>query len=157
MHQFLMDAVGATELRSSLPPLAMGAGNTAMIVDPQQPIRRIVASFYRLAGGAMRVEEALDGASAVMALRVNIEKIGLIIADWDMSPVTGLQLVMLLRRDKDERFRRLPFLMLASGITKADLRRGMEAGVDSFLAKPFSLNTFHKAAHRALVVRQALS
>ncbi|MTJ94215.1 MAG: response regulator [Desulfovibrio sp.] len=116
--------------RPELPP-----GKTVMIVDDQVTIRRIVASYFSHQACSHPVEQAFDGATALMSLRINIERIGLVVSDWEMSPVTGLQFLRLLRADKDERFRNMSFLMLADRLTEPQIRLAMTAGVDALLAK----------------------
>jgi two-component system chemotaxis response regulator CheY len=87
--------------------------------------------------GIINIAEAGDGGTALGKLRG--DGFGLIISDWNMEPMSGLQLLKEVRAD--QRLAKLPFIMM-TGETKADyVVAAKEAGVSSYIVKPFNVAT----------------
>lgn len=106
-----------------------------LIIDDSRHMRMIVKSLL-LQLGCKDVCEAGDGALAFKEMQ-NFP-CDLIIVDWAMEPLDGLDFVRLVRTAKDSRNPYVPIIML-SGFT--EVRRVVEArdaGVNEFLAKPVS-------------------
>jgi len=95
-------------------------------------MRRIIKSLLRQIG-LHQVVEADGGATALEILKN--EPIELIISDWSMPKVSGLELLRAVRAD--DRYRLLPFLMIASEEEKDHRANAMESGANEFLVKPF--------------------
>lgn len=82
----------------------------------------------------LRIHTALDGATALQlaeALRPD-----LILLDVEMPELTGLEVCRRLRADN--RFARTAIVMLTAAAQQDDVARGLEAGADHYLTKPFS-------------------
>ncbi len=80
-----------------------------LIVDDYKTMLRIIRNLLRQIG-FNNVDEASDGATALQKLRR--DNFGLVISDWNMEPMTGLQLLKEVRAD--EKLRTLPFIMVTA-------------------------------------------
>ncbi len=87
-----------------------------------------------LASAHYLLYEALDSQSAWQILQAH--KIHLILLDWMLPDISGLEFLKALRRDKN--FQALPVIMLTARGEEQDRVRGLEAGADDYLVKPFS-------------------
>ena len=84
---------------------------------------------FRLA----QVGRATDGGSALEKLRQR--SYGLVISDWNMVPMSGIELLNRVR--SESALRALRFLMLTANARSASRIEARNAGVDGFLVKPF--------------------
>ena len=89
---------------------------------------------YNLARAGFAVDAAADGAEAL--LKVRERPPALIVLDWMLPEVSGIEVCRHLRRDAPTRA--IPILMLTAKGEVVDRVRGLEAGADDYLAKPFS-------------------
>lgn len=80
------------------------------------------------------VTEAASGEEAVMACQTR--HFDIILSDWMMEGMSGLDLCRLLRALASERYSY--FILLTSKSEKAEVAKGLEAGADDFLTKPVS-------------------
>jgi two-component system chemotaxis response regulator CheY len=99
-------------------------------------VRRVLFNF-----GFRRVDVVDSGELALDALDNNSYE--LLITEWSMSPVDGIELVRAIRRAKKaKRLRRdLPIIMLTGKAEKPDVEFARDAGITEFLVKPFSAKT----------------
>ena len=89
---------------------------------------------YNLEKEGYRVEEACDGQEAL--LKVAEERPDLILLDWMLPRLSGLEVCRQLRRSSDTRS--IPIIMLTARGVEGDRVRGLDAGADDYIAKPFS-------------------
>lgn len=75
-------------------------------------------------------------------------EVGLVLSDFNLSPVDGLEFLKSLRADA--RFVDLPFIMLAAKATYHRFSQALEAGVDAYLVTPFAYATLEAQIARAL-------
>ena len=105
---------------------------TILVVDDEPSIVELVR--FTLEDADVRVVEASDGAEAlILARRI---KPDLVLLDVQMPRLDGLEVCRQLRRDSD--FTRTPIIMLTAAGQQADRTRGIAAGADEYLTKPFS-------------------
>jgi DNA-binding response OmpR family regulator len=102
---------------------------TILIVDDEPQIAEIAADYLRRGGFA--VISAGDGARALEAVRAH--RPDLIVLDLGLPRLDGLDVARLLRRDSD-----VPIIMLTARVEEEDRLRGLEAGADDYVTKPFS-------------------
>ncbi len=102
-----------------------------LIVDSETAIAEFLA--HSLAGVGYQVVSVAEGGEALS--RLAAEQFDLLLVDAQLPDVSGYALVTKLRQRKGE----LPIVMLGSGALVDDRVRGLEAGADDFLAKPFAL------------------
>ena len=103
---------------------------------------------YNLVKEGFRVERAADGEEAL--LRVTEEPPDLIILDWMLPKVSGVEVCRQLRAGVETR--RTPVLMLTARGEEADKVRGLETGADDYVVKPFAMSEL-VARIRALLRR----
>ncbi len=92
--------------------------------------------------GHSNVLTAADGAEALRLLRERPD-IDLVISDWNMPELTGMELLERIR--SDERYAGLPFLMATAQAGRADRDRAMAAGATGVIPKPFDAEELREA------------
>ncbi len=107
-----------------------------LIVDDYKTMLRIIRNLLKQLG-FNTVEEATDGSSALQKLRDR--DFGLIISDWNMEPMSGLQLLKEVR--KDLKLKELPFIMITAESKSENVIAAKEAGVSNYIVKPFNAAT----------------
>jgi len=107
-----------------------------LIVDDYKTMLRIIRNLLKQIGFE-NVEEATDGSSALEILKK--EKIDLIISDWNMEPMTGLQLLKEVRGD--EKLCKIPFIMVTAESKTENVIAAKEQGVNNYIVKPFNAET----------------
>ena len=84
-----------------------------------------------------------------MALReLKKEDVGLIISDWKMPKMTGLDLLKAVRGDK--KLKDIPFIMVSAEGHKENVMEAVESGVSNYLVKPFTPETFGEKLEKVL-------
>lgn len=105
---------------------------TILVVDDEPSIVELVR--FTLEDADVRVVEASDGAEAlILARRI---KPDLVLLDVQMPRLNGVEACRQLRREPG--FARTPIIMLTAAGQQADRTRGLGAGADEYLTKPFS-------------------
>ncbi len=107
-----------------------------LIVDDYKTMLRIIRNLLKQLG-FNNVDEAIDGSSALQKLRD--KDCGLIISDWNMEPMSGLQLLKEVR--KDVKLKELPFIMITAESKSENVIAAKEAGVSNYIVKPFNAAT----------------
>ena len=107
-----------------------------LIVDDYKTMLRIIRNLLKQLG-FNNVEEAIDGSSALQKLRD--KDCGLIISDWNMEPMSGLQLLKEVRADV--KLKELPFIMITAESKSENVIAAKEAGVSNYIVKPFNAAT----------------
>ncbi len=105
---------------------------TILVVDDEEPIRRMVCMALDLAG--YRCVEAADADAAYRT--IHDARPDLVLLDWMMPNVSGVELARRLRRE--ELTRDLPLIMLTARVEEGDRIHGLDAGADDYVTKPFS-------------------
>ena len=105
---------------------------TVLIADDEPHVVELVR--LTLEDTRVRVLNAFDGATAV-ALADAFQP-DLIFLDVEMPELSGLEVCRRLRRDA--RFASTTIIMLTAAAQKEDVARGLAAGADHYLTKPFS-------------------
>lgn len=107
-----------------------------LIVDDYKTMLRIIRNLLKQLG-FNNVDEATDGSMALQMLRVG--NYGLIISDWNMEPMTGLQLLREVRADA--KLKSIPFIMVTAESKSENVIAAKEAGVSNYIVKPFNAET----------------
>lgn len=117
-----------------------------LVVDDYGTMRRIIRGLLvQLRFSDSCVPEAGDGASALQILRS--EPITLVISDWNMEPMTGLQLLREVRADTQ--LKTIPFIMVTAESRGDNVAAAREAGVSNYIVKPFNAQTLGQAISAA--------
>ena len=107
-----------------------------LIVDDYKTMLNIIRTLLNQLGFS-NIYEATDGATALQKLRE--ANFGLVIADWNMEPVSGLQLLKDVRADT--RLTTLPFIMVTAESKTENVVAARAAGVNNYILKPFTAAT----------------
>lgn len=107
-----------------------------LIVDDYKTMLRIVENLLKQLG-FKNIIQAIDGSSALKVLRET--PCGLIISDWNMQPMTGLQLLKEVRAD--EKLKGTPFIMVTAESKTENVIAAKQAGVNNYIIKPFNAET----------------
>lgn len=107
-----------------------------LIVDDYKTMLRIIRNLLKQLGFT-NVDEAADGSEALAKLKD--KAYGLVISDWNMQPMTGLDLLREVRADPA--LRHLPFIMITAESKAENVVAAKEAGVDNYIVKPFNAET----------------
>jgi two-component system chemotaxis response regulator CheY len=107
-----------------------------LIVDDYKTMLRIIRNLLKQLGFS-NVDEATDGSMALQKLRD--KDYGLVISDWNMEPMTGIQLLREVRADT--RLKTLPFIMITAESKTENVIAAKEAGVNNYIVKPFNAAT----------------
>ena len=107
-----------------------------LIVDDYKTMLRIIRNLLKQLG-FNNVDEAIDGSSALTKLRD--KEFGLVISDWNMEPMSGLQLLKEVRADV--KLKELPFIMITAESKSENVIAAKEAGVSNYIVKPFNAAT----------------
>ena len=116
--------------------MAVDQNMGVLIVDDYKTMLRILRNLLRQLN-FNNVDEATDGSMALQKLRQG--NFGLIISDWNMEPMTGIQLLREVR--SDDKLKHLPFIMITAESKSENVIAAKEAGVSNYIVKPFNAET----------------
>lgn len=116
-----------------------------LVVDDFATMRKVVRNLLKQVGYE-NIVEAEDGVMALKALKS--QKIGLIISDWNMPNMTGLELLKSVRSDED--LKATPFLMVTAEALQDNVIAAVKAGVSNYIVKPFTAETLNEKISKIL-------
>lgn len=107
-----------------------------LVVDDYATMRRIIKNLLKQLGFA-NIEEAENGEHALEVIRAH--KFGLIISDWNMEPMTGIELLKNVRANDNTKH--IPFIMVTAESKTENVIEAKKAGVNNYIVKPFNAET----------------
>lgn len=111
---------------------------SVLVVDDMMTMRKLVKKAFTSLG-FNRVTEAENGAVAFEKIRFLAQSgapIQLIISDWNMPEMTGIEL---LKKVRESSFgRNTPFILLTAESEKSQVLEALQARVSGYLVKPFT-------------------
>ena len=110
----------------------MTAQGRILIVEDEAAVVTLLK--YNLESAGFHVSSAMDGEEAL--LMVAEEAPDLILLDWMLPKLSGVEVCRRLRRNGDTR--NVPIIMVTARGEEADTVRGLESGADDYMVKPFS-------------------
>ncbi|MDD9912147.1 MAG: chemotaxis response regulator CheY [Alphaproteobacteria bacterium] len=116
-----------------------------LVVDDFQTMRRIVINLLRQLGFT-NVTEAEDGAAAWEKLQA--DAIDLIISDWNMPNMNGLDFLKKVR--EDEKYKALPFIMVTAEGKRENVITAVQTGVSNYIVKPFNAATLKEKLSKVI-------
>ncbi len=116
-----------------------------LVVDDAPLMRRVVTSLLRKIG-VTEIQEAGSGADALQILKQR--KPDVVISDWSMPAMSGLELLQAMR--KDVSMNGVPFLLLTAKGEQSDIDEAKKAGVSGYLHKPFDVRLFEEEVKRVV-------
>lgn len=109
------------------------AGLTALVVDDSKLSRDVLTTVLSTLGVG-HVHVASDGLEGLHMLSNSTPSVDIVLCDWDMPEVSGLELLTDLR----QRDKHLPFIMITGKSDALSVATASAAGASAFLAKPYS-------------------
>lgn len=108
-----------------------------LIVDDYTTMLRIIKNLLKQLG-FNNVDEATDGTVALE--KIKAKEYGLVISDWNMEPMTGLELLKQVRAS-EAAFKNVPFIMVTAESKTENVVAAKQAGVNNYIVKPFNAET----------------
>jgi len=124
----------------------MDKNTPVLIVDDYKTMLRIIRNLLKQLD-IENVDEASDGQEALNKLRVG--QYGLVISDWNMAPMTGLDLLKEVRADA--KLKDTPFIMITAESKTENVVAAKQAGVSNYIVKPFNAETLRDKIEKVMV------
>ncbi len=110
-----------------------------LVVDDYQTMIRIIKNLLKQLG-FNNVDEATTGQGALD--QINAKQYGLIISDWNMEPMSGLDLLKTVRSTQgNDNISKVPFIMVTAESKTENVIAAKQAGVNNYIVKPFNAET----------------
>ena len=106
-----------------------------LIIDDQKEARKMMRDML-MESGVMQIYEASDGREGLSFLDIAPDMIDLVICDWNMPKMSGVDLLRQLRSVDPA----LPFLMVTGRSDMSSVYEAKSAGVNGYIRKPFSID-----------------
>jgi two-component system chemotaxis response regulator CheY len=116
--------------------MAVDMNMKVLVVDDYKTMLRILRNLLNQLSFT-DIDEAIDGTEALGKLRE--DKFGLVISDWNMEPMTGIELLREVRAD--DKLKHIPFIMITAESKSENVIAAKEAGVSNYIVKPFNAGT----------------
>jgi len=110
-----------------------------LIVDDFATMRRILRNILKQIGFKNMIE-ADNGKNALKELKK--EKVDLIMCDWNMPEMPGIELLKNIRADDE--LKDIPFVMVTAEAQKDNIVEAVKAGVSNYVVKPFTAETINE-------------
>lgn len=107
-----------------------------LLVDDYVTMLRILRNIF-VQLKFTNIHEATDGVTALAELRAG--DYSLVMSDWNMEPMTGLELLREVRAD--DKLKQIPFIMVTAESKTENVIVAKKAGVSNYIVKPFNANT----------------
>lgn len=104
-----------------------------LVVDDFATMRKIVRNILKQIGFE-DITEAEDGSVALRLIKS--EQVGLVVTDWNMPNMSGLDLLREIRQNPQTAH--LPVLMVTAEGLKENVMDAVKAGVNNYVVKPFT-------------------
>jgi len=111
-------------------------GMPILVVDDYKTMVRIISNLLRQLGFTT-IDEATEASRALQLMRVR--EYGLVISDWNMEPMSGLDLLKAIR--SDVKLKDTPFIMVTAESKAENVVAAKAAGVSNYIVKPFNAET----------------
>ena len=115
--------------------MAVSRSMNVLVVDDYKTMIRIVRGLLEQLD-FRNVDEAMDGPTALQ--RLQEKEYGLILSDWNMSPMTGIDLLRTVRAEP--RTKSIPFIMVTAEAKTENVVAAKQAGASNYIIKPFTLD-----------------
>ena len=118
--------------------MAVDMNMNVLIVDDYNTMLRIIKNLLKQLG-FKNIDEATDRAMAYE--KIKGKDYGLVISDWNMEPMTGIEFLKLVRGDAGAKYQKTPFIMVTAESKTENVIAAKQAGVDNYIVKPFNAET----------------
>jgi two-component system chemotaxis response regulator CheY len=119
--------------------MSLDRGMKVLVVDDYKTMTRIIRNLLKQIE-INDSDEAADGHEALAKLRSG--SFDLVISDWNMAPMTGLDLLKEVRADA--KLKEIPFIMVTAESKTENVVAAKAAGVSNYIVKPFNAETLRE-------------
>jgi len=123
---------------SLLTPSKLFAAVNIVIADPDYKLALLIKKLLATLG-CRRIYIVGDGAEVIELMKE--EAIDIVITDWQMKIMGGIDLAVYLRQSIDSPGRMVPIVMLTARNSRKDIQTARDAGITEYVVKPFSAKT----------------
>ncbi|MBF0552852.1 MAG: response regulator [Deltaproteobacteria bacterium] len=127
-------------------------GLRVLIIDDLASMRRIIRHIFLRDGNCQDIKEADDGDKALALIQSDPILFDLIICDWGMPRMKGVDLLRMIR--EDERLKDIPFIMVTCESDDTKMVEAAEIGVNGYIIKPFGTKTLMDKVIQVLVQKR---
>ncbi len=117
-----------------------------LVVDDFATMRKIVKNVLKQID-ITNVAEAENGKMALDMLKKDPADFELIVSDWIMPEMTGMDFLKACKGD--EAIHKIPFVMVTAEAQKDSVLEAIKAGVDNYIVKPFTPDKLQEAIQKA--------
>jgi two-component system chemotaxis response regulator CheY len=142
LREAISQAIGEPSPVSVPRPAEPARERHCLIVDDSRMIRKFARTI--LEGLGYKVAEAENGEEALGRCKAAMPD--LILLDWNMPVMSGVEFVAALRREQASLKPKVVFC--TSNADTAHIRKGIEAGADEYVIKPFDQQTLQAKLQR---------
>ncbi|WP_196160309.1 response regulator [Reinekea sp. G2M2-21] len=122
-----------------------------LVVDDASFIRDLVKRTLKSQFAQCHIDESINGRKAQSQLKKR--QYDLVLCDWEMPEMSGLELLQWLREYETEReIKKTPFMMVTSRGDKSHVVEAVQSGVSDYIGKPFSSEQLLKKVFKLLSV-----
>lgn len=122
-----------------------------LVVDDYPTMRRIIKNLLSQLG-FVNIYEAGNGEEAISQIKNG--SFNLIISDWNMEPMNGLQLIQQIRTENikctNDNTKPIPFIMVTAESKTENVVEAKKAGVNNYIVKPFNAATLKQKLESVL-------
>lgn len=108
---------------------------TILVVDDFKSMRDVISGILQSLG-AKKIQQAEDGIKAMKYIENDGMSFDLVVSDWNMPNMTGIELLKAIRRT--DRYRKLPVILVTAEADKSQVMEAINAGVNNYIVKPFT-------------------
>lgn len=116
--------------------MAVDKNMKILLVDDFKTMLKLTASLLQQMG-FRNIDEATDGTMALQKLKDH--KYDLVLSDWNMEPMTGLDLLKAIRADSG--LKHIPVVLITAESKPENIIAAKQAGVNNYIVKPFNADT----------------
>ena len=106
--------------------------NKILLVEDEKPIRSMLEFALKKHGFDIFEAESWFEAETI----IESNSLDLLLIDWMLPEVSGIEIVEILK--KREHLKTIPIIMLTARTEESNKIRGLEAGADDYITKPFN-------------------
>ena len=110
-----------------------------LVVDDQKIVRDMI-EYALKAMGVKKITTSADGADALSLVESSAQPFDLIICDWMMPQMDGLEFLQTIRAHNDD----TQFLMVTAKSSREAVENAVKAGANSYIIKPFTARDLYK-------------
>ena len=118
--------------------MAVDKNMNILVVDDYNTMLRIITNLLKQLG-FQNIDDATDGTMAFE--KIQQKDYGLIISDWNMEPMTGIELLEQVRASSNDNIKNVPFIMVTAESKTENVVAAKQAGVNNYIVKPFNAET----------------